>query len=325
MEDILDVDEASVYFSIYQGFPKKLIGAIKAVDKVSLTVEKGETYGIVGESGSGKSTLAKAIMGIHGLNSGRILYNGSDLKELRAKDRKLLCRKIQYIYQDPSSSLDSRKSVRDILMEPIKIHNLFSKEERTKAIGEFLDSVDLPSKDFMNRYLANLSGGQKQRIAIARCLLLQPDLLILDEPTSALDVSVQAKILELLDELKRKLNLTYLIITHDLSVISNVTKRISIFYLGHVMEKGRTVDLFENPLHPYTKLLLASIPIITESEKKYIPSNIPQITGEIPSFVNLPTGCRFNTRCPFAIKVCKEVEPKLIEIEKEHYVACHLY
>lgn len=325
MTNILTVDDACVYFPIYHGVLKKLSGVIKAVDKVNLTIEKEETYGIIGETGSGKTTLAKAIIGIQDLNSGKILYHGQDLIGWRKKERKMLCRKIQYIYQDPSSSLDPRKSVKDILIEPLKIHNLYPKEERMEIIGKILNSVDLPSEDFMNRYMTNLSGGQKQRVAIARCLLLQPDLLVLDEPTSALDVSVQAKILELLDELKKKLNLTYLIITHDLSVISNMTQKISILYLGHVMEEGKTVDFFKNPLHPYTKLLLASIPLISESEEIYRPSNRTEMIGEIPSFINLPTGCRFNTRCPFAMEICKKVEPKMIEIEKEHFVACHLY
>ena len=325
MDEILTVDNASVYFSIYRGLPKKLVGQIKAVDSIYLSVEKEETYGIVGESGSGKTTLAKAIMGINRLDRGSIYYRNEDLNELRKKDKKLIYRKIQYIYQDPSSSLDPRKSVKDILMEPIKVHNLYPKEKRLRVISEILDAVDLPPKDFMLRYLANLSGGQKQKIAIARALLLQPEFLILDEPTSALDVSVQAKILELLDALKKKLNLTYLVITHNLSVISNVTNRISIFYLGHTMEKGKTYDLFREPLHPYTKLLLSSIPIIAETEKKFKPSDIPTIEGEMPSFVNLPKGCRFGTRYPYVFDKCQTVEPEMRKIKGEHYVACHLY
>ncbi|MCL6003291.1 MAG: ABC transporter ATP-binding protein [Thermoplasmatales archaeon] len=325
MAEILTVDKACVYFSIYRGFPKKLVGQIKAVDNINLSIEKEETYGIVGESGSGKTTLAKAIMGINPLDHGSIYYRHEELNELRKRDKKFIYRKIQYIYQDPSSSLDPRKSVKDILMEPIKVHNLYPKEERLRVIGEILGAVDLPPSDFMSRYLANLSGGQKQRIAIARALLLHPDFLILDEPTSALDVSVQAKILELLDSLKKRLNLTYLVITHDLSVISNVTNRISIFYLGHTMEKGKTYDIFREPLHPYTKLLLSSIPIIAESEKKFKPSGVPTIEGEIPSFVNLPKGCRFSTRCPYVFDKCQSLEPEMKEVKGGHYVACHLY
>lgn len=325
MSDLLIAEDASVHFSIYRGFPKKKIGSIKAVDKINLHIENSESYGLVGESGSGKTTFARAIVGVNKLTSGSISFNGEDLSDRVGKENKKYAREIQYLYQDPSSSLDPRKSIKNILIEPLVIQGLYSRDERIKLCEEALDSVDLPHKDFINRYPANLSGGQKQRVAIARTLILRPKLIILDEPTSALDVSVQAKILELLDQIKKDFDLTYLIITHDLSVISNMTNRMSVIYLGQIMEEGNTKDIFANPKHPYTQILLASIPTVTNAEEIYKPKNIRGIEGEIPSFMNVPAGCRFSTRCPFVKDICKTDKPQMVEVEHNHFVACYLF
>lgn len=325
MSDLLIAKDASVYFPVYRGFPKKLIGSIKAVDQINLHIENSESYGLVGESGSGKTTFARAIVGVNKLTSGEISFNGEDISTRADQEKKRYAREIQYLYQDPSSSLDPRKSIRNILAEPLVIQGMYSRSERIKLCEEALDSVDLPHKDFINRYPANLSGGQKQRVAIARTLILRPKLIILDEPTSALDVSVQAKILELLDQIKKDFNLTYLIITHDLSVISNMTNRMSVLYLGQIMEEGNTKDIFINPKHPYTQLLLVSIPTVTDTEEAYKPKGVRGIEGEIPSFLNVPAGCRFSTRCPFVMDVCKTDKPQMIEVEPNHFVACHLF
>lgn len=325
ISDIFISNEACVYFPIYKGFPRKLLGQIRAVDRINLSIKTSDSFGLVGESGSGKTTFAKAIVGINELTSGKILFQDTDITDISKNERRKYMQKIQYLYQDPSSSLDPRKSVKNILMEPLSIQKMYKPEERLKVCEEALDAVDLPHKDFLNRYPANLSGGQKQRVAIARTLILRPDLIILDEPTSALDVSVQAKILELLNQVKDEFKLTYLIITHDLSVISNVTNRMSVLYLGQIMEEGNTKDIFKNPKHPYTQLLLVSIPTVTDSEEVYKPKDVQRIEGEIPSFLHVPEGCRFSTRCPHVMDICRTKKPGSTEVGPDHNVFCHLF
>ncbi|MGB9762957.1 MAG: ABC transporter ATP-binding protein [Minisyncoccia bacterium] len=321
-EIILNVENLKIYFTISSGLFVKKKYYLKAVNDVSFNVYKEEILALVGESGSGKTTIAKGILGIYKITGGRIFFEGENI--VNFKNRKILARKIQYLYQDPSSSLDPRKKVLDVLMEPILAHKLYDKIEAKNIISNYLEIVKLPPSNYLNKYIINLSGGEKQRIAIVRLLLLQPKLIILDEPTASLDVSVQAKILELLVEIKNKYKLTYILITHDLSVVKNIANRVIVLYLGKIMEIAETNELFINPLHPYTTMLLSSIPVVNEEELKFIKKRI-EVKGEIQKLSQVPTGCPFHPRCPYAMDICKIEEPNLIKINEKHFVSCHLF
>ena len=321
-EILLKVDKLKVYFTISSGMFTKQKYFLKAVDDISFNVYKNEIFAIVGESGSGKTTVAKGILGIYKVTSGNIFLEGENI--VNFKNRKLLARKIQYLYQDPSSSLDPRKKVLDILMEPILVHKLYNKVDAKKMIENYLELVKLPPSSYLNKYIINLSGGEKQRIAIVRLLLLKPKLIILDEPTASLDVSVQAKILELLLDIKNKYDLTYILITHDLSLVKNLANKILVLYLGKIMEIADNNELFLNPLHPYTIMLLSSIPVVTDEELKYIKKRIETI-GEIQQLTQVPSGCVFHPRCPYAMEICKSEDPPLIKINENHFVKCHLF
>ena len=322
---ILRIDNLRKHFIVgRKGLIKREPITVKAVDGVSFDVQRGETFGIVGESGSGKSTIAYITMGMYLPTSGTITFNGRDIFE-RGDRRPLDLRKeIQIVFQDPGSSLNPRRTIRQILDLPLGIHQ--PEKDRLTEIIRLLELVDLPP-EFMHKYPRQLSGGERQIVAIARALATNPSLVILDEPTSALDVSVQGKVINLLMRLQRELNLTYIFITHDLSVMRNLATRVAIMYLGRVAEVAETVHFFESPQHPYTQMLLSSIPVLTEAEEALRPARV-RSTGEIPSPVDLPSGCSFHTRCPQVMDHCRHVDPLMVPIDvtdSDHIVRCHLF
>lgn len=322
---MLDLLELKKYFPITSGVFRKVIGFVKAVDDVSFMVKKGEVFSVVGESGSGKTTLAKTLMRIHKPTAGKMLLDGVDFTELEGKELKAIRRKIQMVFQDPNSSLNPRRRVKDIVSTPLAIHKIGSRKEREQVAVRLLELVELPPSEFLYRRPRALSGGEKQRVGIARALALNPEVVILDEPTSSVDVSVQAKILKLLTRLQSEMDLTYLLITHNLSVVRNFSNRTAVMYLGKIMELASTGELFRDPIHPYTKALLSTIPVVSDEELKVIPQKVT-LEGEIPSPFNPPTGCRFHTRCPSSKgKICSSQEPKLVEYKANHFVSCHLY
>lgn len=300
----------------------RTIGWIRAVDGVSLNVNEGETFGLVGESGSGKTTLGRVVLRLIEPTSGRIIFDGRDITELKGKELLRLRREMQIVFQDPYKALHPKKRVKEIVGEPLMIHEKLSEAEIREKVSEMLKLVGL-NPEHMDRYPHEFSGGQRQRIVIARALILRPRFLVLDEPTSALDVSVQAKILNLLSDLKEKFRLTYLLITHNLAVVHHFSDKVAVMYLGKLVEVAPTSKLFESPAHPYTIGLMSSIPIpdpkLAKSRKKVI------LMGEIPSPMNPPSGCRFHTRCPYAKDICRVEEPIMEEIGPGHYVACHLW
>lgn len=318
MDSLLLVDGLKKYF-------ETSYGVVKAVDDVSFDIKPGETFGLVGESGSGKSTTGYLIVGLYRPTSGRILYNGQDISIPIRKRPDYLKKEIQIVFQDPKSSLNPKQTVKDIVELPLKVHEKsLSKADREARVKELLEAVGLPPEDFMYRFPRELGGGENQLVAIARALASNPSLIVLDEPTSALDVSIQAKIVNTLRDLQRRYNLSYLFITHDLSLERNVADRIAIMYLGKIYEIASTDRFFVNPLHPYTRMLLSSIPVLTDEEEKLKPKEIKSV-GEIPSPVNPPSGCRFRTRCPFVTEKCAKIEPSFVEAEPNHFVACNLY
>lgn len=297
--------------------------AVKAVDGVNLDVYEGEVLGLVGESGSGKSTLAYTIMGMHSITDGEIITRKEKLDKNSKGRSKDFYQDFQIVFQDPGSSLNPKQDIKTILSLPLKVHNIVPKAQIDDHIIEILNAVELPS-DFMYKTPNSVGGGEKQLVAIARALCSNPSFLILDEPTSSLDVSIQAKILNRLLDIKKKLNLTYIFITHDLGVIRNISDRVAIMYLGKMCEIAPTEDFYANPKHPYTQMLLSSIPVLSEEEEKLKPQKIKSV-GEIPSPVNIPKGCSFNSRCKYCQAICKEVDPVMKEISPRHFVRCHLY
>ncbi|MEM0036760.1 MAG: ABC transporter ATP-binding protein [Candidatus Korarchaeum sp.] len=315
---ILEVENLKKYF-------ETSLGTVRAVDEITFNVEEAETFGLVGESGSGKSTTGHVIVGIYRPTSGRITYRGEDIS-VPLRKRSLRQKKdIQMVFQDPRSSLNPMQTVREIVELPLRIHmRHLSMRDREDRVRRLLEEVGLQPEDFMNRFPRELGGGESQLVAIARALASEPSFIVLDEPTSALDVSIQAKIINVLLNLQREHKLSYLFITHDLSLMRNVSNRVAIMYLGKIYEQATTERFFVNPLHPYTKMLLSSVPVLTEEEESMKPKEV-RSSGEIPSPMNPPSGCRFRTRCPFSNSECSEVEPPLVEVEPNHLVACHLY
>jgi len=321
--DILLAKNLVKYFPInLSGIFKKKYIVVKAVDSINFSVKKGECFGLVGESGSGKSTTAYMIVGTYGPTSGSLTFRGKDISKPAVKRSMNFKKDIQIVFQDPGSSLNPKRSIQNILEMPLQIHNMIKKGQSIeKKVIELLDMVELPSY-YRFKSPITIGGGERQLVAIARALATNPSFIVLDEPTSALDVSVQGKIINQLMRLQKEFDLTYLFITHDLSLMRNVATRIAIMYLGKIAEIASASEFFQKPLHPYTKMLLSSIPIMFDEEKKYKPDKI-QSVGEIPSPVDVPVGCSFNTRCLFATDICFKEDPQMIEIEPGHHVRCH--
>ena len=313
-EPILSAHQLTRYFQTNKG-------VIKAVEAVDFEMHEGEVFGIVGESGSGKTTIGNMIIGIYPPTSGTLTYKGENLSRGANRRSKELKRDIQMVFQNPASSLNPKRTVRQAIEVPLKVHK--TDVSIAQRVDELLNLVELPL-EFAERYPGELGGGEKQLVSIARALGTNPSLLVLDEPTSALDVSIQAKMINVLLRLKERLGLSYIFITHNLSLMRNVADRVMIMYLGKVREIAPTEEFFRNPLHPYTKMLLSSIPVITDVEERAKPQRIVS-TGEITGALNIPPGCSFHPRCPFVMDVCKRTDPPLLEIEKNHWVDCHLY
>ncbi len=314
-EVLVKADHVKVYFK-----GKKRGQTVKAVDDVSFEIMKGETFGVVGESGCGKSTLGRTLIRLQQPTDGRIYLNGTDIAGLKGAQLKEMRKEAQIIFQDPSACLNPRRTIKQILMEPFEIHNLKGKIDVDAKIMELLQLVGLDSYH-LSRYPHELSGGQKQRIGIARALALEPQIIICDEAVSALDVSVQAQVLNLLQELKEKLGLTYFFISHNLNVVYQVSDRVGVMYLGKMVEIANYDQLYEKRYHPYTEALLSAIPQVDQEEQK----ERIHLEGEVPSPYDPPSGCHFHTRCPKACDKCRQTAPELKEVAPGHYVACHLY
>ena len=314
-EVLVKADHVKVYFK-----GKKRGQTVKAVDDVSFEIMKGETFGVVGESGCGKSTLGRTLIRLQQPTDGHIYLNGTDIAGLKGAQLKEMRKEAQIIFQDPSACLNPRRTIKQILMEPFEIHNLKGKIDVDAKIMELLQLVGLDSYH-LSRYPHELSGGQKQRIGIARALALEPQIIICDEAVSALDVSVQAQVLNLLQELKEKLGLTYFFISHNLNVVYQVSDRVGVMYLGKMVEIANYDQLYEKRYHPYTEALLSAIPQVDQEEQK----EWIHLEGEVPSPYDPPSGCHFHTRCPKACDKCRQTAPELKEVAPGHYVACHLY
>jgi oligopeptide/dipeptide ABC transporter ATP-binding protein len=313
---VLSVKNLKVYFPVKKGIFKRTVGHVKAVDDVSFDLYRGKTLGLVGESGCGKTTVAKAIVKLVDAYSGQIICNGQDLLALSPGRLRKMRSHIQMIFQDPFSSLDPKMTAGNIIGEPIKFQRPGSDLEQ--EVLEYMEITGL-RKELYKRYPHEFSGGQRQRIGIARALASRPGIIIADEPVSALDVSIQAKVLNLLKNLQKEFDLTYLFITHDLSVVKHISDRIAVMYLGGIVEMFDSKDIKTKPVHPYTKALISSIPSALPGRKK----DRIVLKGEIPSPLNAPAGCRFQTRCPYAVSVCEQIRPRLEIIGKNHLVACH--
>ncbi|OPA73904.1 peptide ABC transporter substrate-binding protein [Paenibacillus selenitireducens] len=318
-EPLVEVNHLKKYFPINSGLLNRTVGHVKAVDDISFSIQPGETFGLVGESGSGKSTVGRTILRLHDKTAGEVKFKGIDVHELSGKELRQIRPQMQLIFQDPYSSLNPRVRVGDAIGEALLDHGMLQKGEIRDRVEEVLASCGLSSYHY-DRFPHEFSGGQRQRIGIARALVLNPDLIIADEPVSALDVSIQAQIINLFRHQQETRGLTYLFISHDLSVVEHLCSRIGVMYLGSMMETASRDELFRNPLHPYTKALLSAVPIPIPKLKR----DRIVLKGDIPSPANPPTGCKFHTRCPFATAMCKEQVPEFRHVGHEHYVACHL-
>jgi len=318
-DNILVVKNLKKYFPLGSNW-FKTTNFVKAVDDVSFEIQRGKTLGVVGESGCGKTTLGRTILRLYSVTEGEILYNDIDIRALKKRELTKLRPKIQIIFQDPYSSLSPRMTIGEIIGEAVRQHGIVPKDEFRDYIIDTMKLCGLPAY-YYSRYPHEFSGGQRQRICIARSLALKPDLIVCDEPVSALDVSIQSQIINLLVDLQEKMGLSYIFISHDLSVVEYISDDIMVMYLGSVVEQGTTKQIFTNTMHPYTKALLSAVPVPDPDAKK----NRIILTGDIPSPANPPKGCKFHTRCSECMEVCKTVVPKLIEYEPGHKVACHLY
>lgn len=319
-EDILVVKNLKKYFPIKKNFFGKPTVFVRAVDGVSFTVKKGNTLGIVGESGCGKTTMGRTILRLHDITDGEVIYDGKNIQKLSNKEMRKMRPKMQIIFQDPYSSLSPRITVGEIIGEAVREHRIVEKSQYKQHILQTMINCGL-QPHYFDRYPHEFSGGQRQRICIARALSLNPELVICDEPVSALDVSIQAQIINLLKDLQKKHNLTYIFISHDLSVVEHISDQVGVMYLGSLVEFADTEKIFNNPCHPYTKALFSAIPIPDPNVKM----NRILLEGDIPSPTNPPSGCKFHTRCRKRMEICKTLVPRTIEVEKGHTVVCHLY
>lgn len=319
-EPLLKVVNLEKKFPIQRGFLKRTVGQIHAVDGVSFEIAHGETLGLVGESGCGKSTTARLILRLLDPTSGEIFFNGKEIHTLSRQEIRKERKDMQIVFQDPYASLNPRMTIRQIVAEPLIVHGL-AKDDADPAVDEMIELCGL-SREFGNRYPHEFSGGQRQRVGIARALITRPKLVVLDEPVSALDVSVQAQILNLLDDLREKFNFSYLFVAHDLSVVSHISTRVAVMYLGKIVEIGSREEIFNNPHHPYTKALISAVPLANPKQERIRKTTRIVLTGDVPSPANPPSGCRFRTRCWKAQEVCATSEPALLKIGNSH-VACH--
>jgi oligopeptide transport system ATP-binding protein len=317
---LLRVENLVMHFPIYRGVIRRQVGSVHAVDDISFDVQRGETLGLVGESGCGKTTTGRTILQLYKPTSGHVYFNGTDLVELKREEMRHMRREMQMIFQDPYASLNPRMTVGDIISEPLIVHNAASGKEIQERVESLLDLVKM-SASFANRYPHEFSGGQRQRIGVARALALQPSFIVCDEPISALDVSIQAQVINLLEELQEQLNLTYLFIAHDLSVVRHISNRVAVMYLGIIVELASRNEIYLKPLHPYTQALLSAVPIpdpVADAKRQRV-----ILEGDVPSPVNPPSGCRFRTRCPIAEEICAEQKPDFRQLKPSHFVACH--
>ena len=322
-DNLLEVRGLKKYFPIKAGLLQRTVGNVKAVDDINLFVKKGETLGLVGESGCGKSTTGRTIIRLYEPTDGQIIFKGRDIAKMSESElRNTVRRDIQMVFQDPFATLNPRKTLRSILAEPFKTHNLYHGKEREEKIQELLATVGL-DPSYIERYPHEFSGGQRQRIGIARALALNPDLIIADEAVSALDVSIQAQIINLMQDLQREMGMAYIFISHDLSVVRHISDRVGVMYLGRMMELANKHDLYNDPLHPYTQALLSAVPTPRRKGQTTKRERIV-LKGELPSPANPPKGCVFHTRCPLATDICREAIPEFKEVKPDHFVACHL-
>ena len=321
-ETLLEVKNLKKYFDASSGLFGKNKKYVQAVDDVSFELKKGETLGLVGESGCGKSTTGRTIIKLYEPTEGQIIFKGQDISKLKKSEMLPFRKNMQMIFQDPYASLNTRMTVGDIIAEPLEIHGMATKAEMKDKVQQLLHDVGL-NPDHAARYPHEFSGGQRQRIGIARALAVEPDFIICDEPISALDVSIQAQVVNMLEDLQKNRGLTYLFIAHDLSMVKYISDRIGVMYLGKMVEMTFSDELYKNPLHPYTQAHLSAIPIPDPDIAKQ--SHRILLTGDVPSPIDPPSGCRFRTRCPKAMDICKEAEPQMKELAPGHFCACHLY
>lgn len=321
-QKLIEVNNLKKYFPLKASIFTKNKPFVKAVDDVSFHIYKGETFGLVGESGCGKSTLGRTLNRLYEPTSGEILFDGKDIANLNNKELQPYRKRMQMIFQDPYSSLNPYMNVEEIIDEPLEIHTQLSKNERKDVIIDILNKVGLKKED-LDKFPYEFSGGQRQRIGIARALSINPDFVLCDEAISALDVSIQAQVINMLEDLQSEMKLTYLFVAHDLSMVRHISNRIGVMYLGQMVEISKSDELYDKPLHPYSQALLSAIPIPDPIKAQNSKREI--ISGELPSPIEMDRGCRFRSRCPFAKPICTEVTPQLKEIDGEHLVACHLY
>jgi len=317
---LVQVRHLKKYFPIMRGVIQRHVGDVKAVDDVTFDIYKGETLGLVGETGCGKTTVGRTIIRLYEPTAGQVIFDGVDLARLKSSELRRMRRRMQMIFQDPYASLNPRMTVGAIIAEPMEVHRIAGRNERRERVEELLEMVGL-NPYFANRYPHEFSGGQRQRIGIARALALNPDLIVCDEPISSLDVSIQAQVVNLLEELQDRMGLTYLFIAHDLSMVRHISDRMAVMYLGKIVELTDRDEIYLNPLHPYTQALMSAVPVpdpeVEERRQRII------LKGDLPSPANPPKGCNFNTRCPVAMDICFEEEPEFREVKPGHWVACH--
>jgi oligopeptide transport system ATP-binding protein len=320
-DTLVRVENLKMYFPITRGIIiQRKIGDIKAVDGISFNIYRGETLGLVGESGCGKSTTGRSILQLYRPTAGEVYFEDQKLSEMQGEQLRRMRRRMQMIFQDPYASLNPRMTVGGIIGEPLDVHNIMPQRERRERVQELLEIVGL-NPYFVNRYPHEFSGGQRQRIGVARALAVQPEFIVCDEPISALDVSIQAQVINLLEDLQEEFNLTYLFIAHDLSVVRHISDRIAVMYLGKIVELATRDELYRSPLHPYSQALLSAVPIpdpMVEDKRQRI-----ILQGDVPSPANPPKGCNFSTRCPYAVELCREQEPIWRDMGDDHWVACH--